>query len=593
MAYDKKAVLGIQPPVQAIKGRGPGARLQRRLVEHLDECEPFGIHAAVLLPEHCKPHICGNCTAAKWGLLLVFVACRGGVTILQHAGAIAPDHYRLGNAARTGFNDQSLHGAPRNLNAAALQQGWSMRDRLKPTRFQTPAWLLLSCLLGGGPRRSLAAAAGMMTVAGISPAFAQCYSAGAGLAGSCNAIVPTGPQATAVGPNANATGGRATAFGSNAMADGDNATATGTFAIANGDAATAMGDSSAADGLFATAIGQNSQARGSEATATGANSIANGTNATATGRGANAVGIAATATGAFSRANGDYATATGLSSLADGTFATATGRGSGATGTNATATGAQARANGVNATATGQDSIANGATASAYGQGSNATGDATTAIGQASTANATGATAVGASAQATGTGAVAVGNNSAATGTNATAIGPNASATFANSTAIGNGASTTAVNQVSIGTSSNTYRMAGIASAASLAAQSGPTSIVTTDANGNLAAAPFSTQDISSLQTNVSVLQGNVATLQTQMRQAFEGTAIAIAMGGSALPSDKKFAISTNWGTFRGQNAMSLGAQMRLNDYVVLNGGVAAGFAQGGVGGRAGLTVAW
>ncbi|QHO79220.1 hypothetical protein ACH79_31970 [Bradyrhizobium sp. CCBAU 051011] len=135
--------------------------------------------------------------------------------------------------------------------------------------------------------------------------------------------------------------------------------------------------------------------------------------------------------------------------------------------------------------------------------------------------------------------------------------------------------------------------MSGITSAASLAAQSGPTSIVTTDANGNLAAAPFSAQDISGLQTNVSVLQGNVATLQTQMRQAFEGTAIAIAMGGSALPSDKKFAISTNWGTFRGQNAMSLGAQMRLNEYVVLNGGVAAGFAQGGVGGRAGVTVAW
>jgi hypothetical protein len=88
------------------------------------------------------------------------------------------------------------------------------------------------------------------------------------------------------------------------------------------------------------------------------------------------------------------------------------------------------------------------------------------------------------------------------------------------------------------------------------------------------------------------VLQSNVATLQTQIKQAFEGTAVAIALGGTALPSDKKFAISTNWGTFRGQNAMSFGAQMRLSEYVVLNGGVAAGFAQGGVGGRAGLTVA-
>jgi hypothetical protein len=135
--------------------------------------------------------------------------------------------------------------------------------------------------------------------------------------------------------------------------------------------------------------------------------------------------------------------------------------------------------------------------------------------------------------------------------------------------------------------------MAGIASAASLAAQSGPTSIVTTDANGNLAAAAFSAADISGLQNNVSVLQGNVATLQTQMRQGFEGTAIAIAMGGSALPSDKRFAISTNWGTFRGENAMSFNAQMRLSEYVVVNGGVGAGFAQGGIGGRAGVTVAW
>ena len=175
----------------------------------------------------------------------------------------------------------------------------------------------------------------------------------------------------------------------------------------------------------------------------------------------------------------------------------------------------------------------------------------------------------------------------------AAALGPNTSATFANSTAIGNGASTSAANQVSIGTASNTYRMSGIASAASLAAQTGPTSFVTTDATGHLATSSFSAPDISGLQNNVSTLQGNVAVLQTQMRQAFEGTAIAIAMGGAALPSDKKFAISTNWGTFRGQNAMSLGAQMRLNQYVVLNGGVAAGFAQGGVGGRAGVTVAW
>ena len=77
------------------------------------------------------------------------------------------------------------------------------------------------------------------------------------------------------------------------------------------------------------------------------------------------------------------------------------------------------------------------------------------------------------------------------------------------------------------------------------------------------------------------------------MKQSFEGTAIAIAMGASALPGDKRFAISTNWGTFRGENAAAVLAQMRVSEYVVLNAGVATGFAQGGVGGRAGVTVAW
>jgi hypothetical protein len=180
-----------------------------------------------------------------------------------------------------------------------------------------------------------------------------------------------------------------------------------------------------------------------------------------------------------------------------------------------------------------------------------------------------------------------------ATGANATALGPNSSATFANSAAFGTGAIATAANQVAIGTASNTYKLSGITSAASLAAQIGPVSFVTTDAAGNLATANFSPQNIAGLQNNISTLQSNVAILQTQVKQAFEGTAVAIALGGSALPADKKFAISTNWGTFRGENALSFGAQMRLNQNVVLNGGAAAGFAQGGVGGRAGLTVAW
>lgn len=62
---------------------------------------------------------------------------------------------------------------------------------------------------------------------------------------------------------------------------------------------------------------------------------------------------------------------------------------------------------------------------------------------------------------------------------------------------------------------------------------------VTTDANGNLAATSFSPQSINQLSANVSsALQQN---LQQGLNQAFEGTAIAIAIGGSALPDNKRF----------------------------------------------------
>jgi hypothetical protein len=363
---------------------------------------------------------------------------------------------------------------------------------------------LASCILDGGTVRSLAAAAGMMTALGVSPAFAQCFSGTAGTlaSASCDVTAATGPNSTAIGLGANATGFSATAYGNSSTANGNGATATGQLSVANGLAATAMGSDSRADGAGATATGNHASATGNNATATGQ----------------------------FSTAIGDSATATGQNSFANGDFAIATGG----------------------------SSVANGATASAYGASSNAAGEGTTAIGQASQATATGAT----------------------------AIGQGATASFANSMAIGNGATTTAANQVSIGTVSNTYRMSGINSAASLAAQSGPVKVVTTDAAGNLATASFTPQDITGLQANV-------ATLQTQMKQAFEGTAIAIAMGGAALPSDKKFAISTNWGTFRGENAASLLAQMRVNENIVVNAGLATGFSQGGVGGRAGVTFAW
>jgi len=349
---------------------------------------------------------------------------------------------------------------------------------------------------------------------------------------------------------------------------------TGGGATATGTASTACGTQSNAV-TEGTAIGYLAYAQ--PTTTFGAN-----TGAVAVGNSANSFGSGATALGAASSASADYAIGIGASSVASGVGAIALGA---------------ANSIGSAANATANQSIA-------IGSGTNVNANGSIAIGgnsQAGIANGQiAATAVGFGAQANALAGTAMGSNSIANGTNATALGAGSTATFSNSAAIGSGVVTTRVNQVALGTASNTYTLAGVSSAASLAAQTGAVKVVTADAQGNLATASFAPQDISALQSNVSglqqnvsVLQQNVSVLQQQMKQGFEGTAIAIALGGTSLPSDKRFAISTNWGNFRGQNAVGVAAQMRLTDYAVANIGVGGGFAQGGIGSRAGVTFAW
>ena len=269
----------------------------------------------------------------------------------------------------------------------------------------------------------------------------------------------------------------------------------------------------------------------------------------------------ATATGAFSAANGQFATATGSSSIA----------------------------NGDRATATGYNSIANGPTGKRLrrqqcGQWRSKPRRSVKRASQMARA----LTALGATSQAQGTGAVAIGQNTAATSTNTIAIGNGAEAGFANSSAFGAGATTSAANQMSFGTTSNTYRMSGIASAASLAAQSGPTSFVTSDAAGNLAVAGFGPQDIATLQSKRRKLAGANETGVPKVRRL---PSPWVAAPCPLTRSSRSLRIS---GNFRGESALSLGAQMRLTEYAVAaNFGIASGLQQHGTGTRAGLTFAW
>ncbi len=192
-------------------------------------------------------------------------------------------------------------------------------------------------------------------------------------------------------------------------------------------------------------------------------------------------------------------------------------------------------------------------------------------------------------------GGAAFGDGTVATATNSAAFGTNATATFANSTAVGTGAVTTRANQVSIGTTGNTYTLAGITSAASTAAQTGPTSLVTSDANGNLATTSFSPQSLTSLQSQVTSLQSQVLDNRLEART---GTAVALAAGSMpALLPGRKFAISGGYGNFQGTNAFGIGATALIYEgksyAVVGNIGAGIGVERSIGGGRGAVSIQW
>jgi autotransporter adhesin len=320
-----------------------------------------------------------------------------------------------------------------------------------------------------------------------------------------------------------------------------------------------------ATGASATAVGQNASALGANSTSVGA------------GAGVSAVGIVGTTNigaGAGSFFTALYSTSIGAganSAIAPqaGGYSVAIGGGDGSANgadilNGARATGQLSVAVGVGSVASDNFSVASGAFANASGPQNTAIGSFTsatqfgsTAIGTAAAATGNRSTALGNFSTASGDLAVAIGDTVRATGTNATAIGSNSSATFANSTAIGNGATATAANQMSLGTVSNTYRMSGITSAASLAAQTGPVSFVTTDASGHLAATNLTIPDISGLQSQVASLQSQVSSNQ---REARSGTALALAATG--LQYDQrpgKASVAGAVANYKGQSGLAIG----------------------------------
>lgn len=275
-------------------------------------------------------------------------------------------------------------------------------------------------------------------------------------------------------------------------------------------------------------------------------------------------------------------------------FLTGTASGANANGVGSAAAGSFATASGQQSTAFGQNSVANADGSTAVGFFALAIAGPSTAIGAAAQASGIGSTAIGNSATASGPISTAVGNAAIASGAGSTALGDEAEATadfsnavgffsradFQDSTAIGAAVSTTRANQMALGRSTTTYTAAGITSAASSAAQSGPTQVVTTDAAGNLAAADFSTLGVATTD---------------ELERNTEGISMAMALSGvpNILPEDTNYAVSTDIGFFDDETAIALGGAVRLDDNIFFNTGGAVSTSSGTGGGRAGVTVAW
>lgn len=191
-------------------------------------------------------------------------------------------------------------------------------------------------------------------------------------------------------------------------------------------------------------------------------------------------------------------------------------------------------------------------------------------------------------------GAVAVGVGATAEASGAVALGRAATANQTNSVAIGVNARTTRPDQIAIGTGGTTYTMGGVASSASRAAQSGPTQFVTSDAAGNLGTSNYGPGSIAALESRVGSLEANVGRLQRDMRGAFQGTAIALALTGAVLPAGKTFAVSANFGAYHGETGFGATGIARVSDNVFVSGGIGVSTSgQSNVAGRGGVTLAW
>ena len=99
--------------------------------------------------------------------------------------------------------------------------------------------------------------------------------------------------------------------------------------------------------------------------------------------------------------------------------------------------------------------------------------------------------------------------------------------------------------------------------------------------------------DVANLQAAIDAQTARINSAFREIDKNAEGVAIAMAMGGIALPQGKDFALSANFGFFDTKQAFAAQTAIRLNDVLMFNGGFGLGMATNQIGGRVGVMAAW
>jgi len=173
------------------------------------------------------------------------------------------------------------------------------------------------------------------------------------------------------------------------------------------------------------------------------------------------------------------------------------------------------------------------------------------------------ALAAGANALASGTGSTAVGNGATAAGVNSTALGNGATVTTAgtNSVALGAGSVASEANTVSVGAPGAERTISNVAPGVN-----GTDAVNVNQLNAGIASSNQYTDQVA------NALSGNINDVA---RKAYAGVAAATAL--TMIPDvdlGKTIAVGVGGGWYKGEDAVALGATVRLTENVKMKAGV-------------------